>query len=308
MNAPGIDRAECLRRGAVGALGAIPGTLAAHPFDIVKMRQQVTGAPLRTAIGSVSEGGASRFYRGVGAGVAQKVLTRGPMFLASEVSTQAVQVLTGLSREYAIFVGSACSGYITGFCAAPAEWTKVQPWHHRILCWRQPEPLMIIYQPLTIRHVSLVTPSSQVQRGASGSSAGVNAVLGARSRLARLHGAGTRNAVFDATFFATENMAQKSGLPPAMSYAMGAALAVVLDFPLDAAVKRSMAAGLDDVTAGGMSDGAWRATARLLVERRLTVFNGLCAKVAEFAISYAVTGQCAAVLTQLCSPRSASRN
>jgi hypothetical protein len=29
----GLDIHECLRRGAVGAVGAVPGTLAAHPCD-----------------------------------------------------------------------------------------------------------------------------------------------------------------------------------------------------------------------------------------------------------------------------------
>jgi hypothetical protein len=35
-----IDTTECLRRGAIGAFGAIPGTLAAHPFDVLKMKMQ----------------------------------------------------------------------------------------------------------------------------------------------------------------------------------------------------------------------------------------------------------------------------
>ena len=35
-----IDVAECLRRGAIGALGAILGTLAAHPIDLVKIRSK----------------------------------------------------------------------------------------------------------------------------------------------------------------------------------------------------------------------------------------------------------------------------
>ena len=120
-----MDASECLRRGAVGALGAAPGTLAAHPFDLLKMNQQVRAATLSEAIRHVSAG-KHGFYRGAGAGVAQKVLTRGPMFLVSEASTQAVQSVSGMPRDKAIAIGSACSGYITGLCAAPAEWAKVQ--------------------------------------------------------------------------------------------------------------------------------------------------------------------------------------
>ena len=72
-----MDASECLRRGAVGALGAAPGTLAAHPFDLLKMNQQVRAATLSEAIRHVSAGKhgpelAAAFYRGAGAGVAQK--------------------------------------------------------------------------------------------------------------------------------------------------------------------------------------------------------------------------------------------
>ena len=52
-----IDLPECLRRGAIGAFGAIPGTLAAHPFDVIKMNQQVSGnaaSAVLSSIGSVS--------------------------------------------------------------------------------------------------------------------------------------------------------------------------------------------------------------------------------------------------------------
>ena len=45
-----IDVAECLRRGAIGALGAIPGTLAAHPIDLVKIRIQTGAGSLRAAM------------------------------------------------------------------------------------------------------------------------------------------------------------------------------------------------------------------------------------------------------------------
>ena len=248
-----MDASECLRRGAVGALGAAPGTLAAHPFDLLKMNQQVRAATLSEAIRHVSAGKhgpalAAAFYRGAGAGVAQKVLTRGPMFLVSEASTQAVQSVSGMPRDKAIAIGSACSGYITGLCAAPAEWAKVQ------------------------RGVA----------GASGAS-----ILGSRGGFRRLHGAGLRNAVFDCTFFSTEHAGRQRGLPPWLSYACAAAGAVVLDFPLDVIVKRSMA-----VRPGDHVPSPLRAAAELLLTRRGAAFIGLPAKVIEFSISYAVTGLC----------------
>ena len=84
-----LNSDECLRRGAVGALGAVPGTIAAHPCDLVKLNQQVTGASIGAAVGGIRSRatgtGIGAFYHGVGAGAMQKVLTRGPMFLVSEV-------------------------------------------------------------------------------------------------------------------------------------------------------------------------------------------------------------------------------
>ena len=70
--------------------------------------------------------------------------------------------------------------------------------------------------------------------------------VSAARRLHIRHGAGLRNGLFDMTFFGVENLARGAGLPPALSYAAAAALAVTLDFPLDAAVKRAMAAPMCD--------------------------------------------------------------
>ena len=73
------------------------------------MISQVHATPLPATVVAV---GARRMFDGVGAGVAQKFVTRGPMFLASEVCSQACMCGLGLSRERAVFVGSACSGYV----------------------------------------------------------------------------------------------------------------------------------------------------------------------------------------------------
>ena len=34
----GLDAIKCLRQGSIGALGAIPGTMCAHPMDVLKIR------------------------------------------------------------------------------------------------------------------------------------------------------------------------------------------------------------------------------------------------------------------------------
>ena len=66
-----IDVAECLRRGAIGALGAIPGTLAAHPIDLVKIRIQTGAGSIRAAMRGLGTRASDwpRYYRGLGPGV-----------------------------------------------------------------------------------------------------------------------------------------------------------------------------------------------------------------------------------------------
>ena len=74
MMPDGIDVYECLRRGAVGAVGAVPGTLAAHPCDVIKMKQQIGGGSLLTTLRGVN--GVGALYGGLSAGVLQKITTR----------------------------------------------------------------------------------------------------------------------------------------------------------------------------------------------------------------------------------------
>lgn len=252
-----VDAEACLHRGAIGALGAVPGTVAAHPFDVLKMRMQVSGEPLSATVKAVRTlpgGLASGLYRGVGAGVGQKVLTRGPMFLASELATQLCMQHGGLERDHALFVGSFASGYATGFLAAPAEWSKVR---------------------------------RGVGAGSGGGGSSALGRIGRPGALKRLHGAGCRNGVFDSVFFGCEHALRSAGLPPEASYAVAAALAVTIDFPIDVAVKRAMAApaGAD---VRWPVESAWR----LLRTRGLGTFTGLRVKACEFGVSYCVTGAC----------------
>ena len=183
-----LDAKACLEKGAIGAVGAVPGTLAAHPLDVLKMRMQVTGARLAPTTRAVAaSGGVGAFYRGVGPGVAQKIVTRGPMFLLAEACTQLTQRASGLPREQALFVGAAGSGYATGALAAPAEWAKV--------------------------------------RAGAGARA-ATAAASLRQLRPRAHAAGLRNALFDSTFFGVEHaLRTRAGLPPGASYALAAALA-----------------------------------------------------------------------------------
>ena len=113
--------------------------------------------------------------------------------------------------------------------------------------------------------------------------------VSARKRLAICHGAGLRNAVFDATFFGTEHAARRYGsLPPEATYALGAVAAITLDFPLDVALKRNMAA---PTTSPVPRVGATLLAFRLLRDRGFrVVFTGLGVKSCEFGVSYACTG------------------
>lgn len=134
-----IDYNACLLKGLIGAVGAVPGTCGSHPFDLVKIRMQTRGDKLGPALniayhgGKLPGGGASagapkphlgNFYRGFFAAIEQRLVTRGPMFLFSELYTQTVRQNTNLSETAATYVGSCGSGFTTGFLAGIAEYRK----------------------------------------------------------------------------------------------------------------------------------------------------------------------------------------
>ena len=264
-----MDAQSCLKQGAVGVLGAIPGTVLAHPFDVLKIRMQTgTASTLVAAAQGVVRGtGPLGFYWGLTAGVQQKVLTRGPMFLASEASTQLCELQLGMQRTPAVFLGSVCSGYLTGSLAAMAEWQKVLG----ATAKQQPGP-------------------SAGSGSAHGSLFRQAAAAGQlRSVWRRLHGAGTRNAIFDGTFFGTSHvLGLQPGLAdsPGFCYAAAASAAVVVDYCVDVAVKRSMVLG----PATPVPDAVWRAAWELVRTKGRSCFVGLSAKTLEFATSYFVTG------------------
>ena len=87
----------------------------------------------------------------------------------------------------------------------------------------------------------------------------------------------------------TEHAARRFGsLPPEATYALGAVAAITLDFPLDVALKRNMAA---PTTSPVPRVGATLLAFRLLRDRGFrVVFAGLGVKSCEFGVSYACTG------------------
>jgi hypothetical protein len=259
---------ECLEKGAVGAIGAVPGTCVAHPLDLIKIRLQTDSSSI-----SFSTAAHATFKRGLFAGllpgISQKVLTRGPMFFASELFTQAFEQYGGMGRERAVFVGSFASGYVTGVLASPAEWAKVQT-------GARPK------QKYRTGAVHLVF--SSIKQGQ------------ARSVFRIMRGAGLRNAVFDSTFFSVEHwLRSELGLPHAASFSLAAGVALLVDYPIDVAVKRNMAAS------GPVLRGSIAATVHLLQLGRVRlIYKGVGCKCMEFATSYFVTGAFAPLVLKAC--------
>ena len=276
MGFPDIDLQECLHKGLVGAVGAIPGTICAHPFDVVKIRMQ-TSKPsdpfrggIRAAVHAVAssqgrqrtESKALQFFRGLPSALQQKVITRAPMFLLAELCTQSVQSL-GLTRTQACFVGCFCSGFITGSAAALPEYRKV-------------------LQSQRIRAEGISTVRSVVRTAASCGRG--------KELVARMRSAGLRNAIFDSVFFGAQHTLS-SHLSNGPSYALAAALAVTLDYSVDVVVKRMMVIPpqqpLRPLTQ------MWRQLFQghgSIFHACASVHAGLSAKAAEFAVSYFITG------------------
>ena len=271
-----IDVGECVRRGAVGALGVIPGTIAAHPFDVLKIRMQTTGERLGAAVrgvmgggGRVSGlGGAAALYGGLGSAVQQKMITCGPMFLVAEVCTQTSMYVAGMSRGEACFFGSAVSGYATGSMAALAEYKKV-----------------LVSQKVPVG-------------GAPGGTATwtYGAILAHRNThgwhlLRRINAAGLRNGLFDSTFFGCQHLFQaRYGLPPGQSYGLAAATAVLLGYSLDIAVKRQMMIPPYEIPGDfvKITQGLYRG--RSFGDAFVRAHRGIFPKMIEFSINYSAIG------------------
>merc|ERR1740115_498953 len=94
----------------------------------MKIRCQVKGEKLMPAIktihGSSSPASMRNFYRGFFPAIEQRLITRGPMFLFSELYTQVVFQNTDCTKVQATYIGSSGSGFTTGFLAGIAEYRK----------------------------------------------------------------------------------------------------------------------------------------------------------------------------------------
>jgi len=291
----GVDTAMCLRKGLVGALGAIPGTILSHPMDVVKIRMQTTGtescmaavrhiasSSCRSGVALVSPPCFWNFYRGLWPAIEMRLVGRGPMFLFSELFTELLEGHTSLAGASARFVGSAGSGYSVGFLAGMPEYRK------KLLSQGVLEPSAAGWASLW---------RSAVAAGQH------------RSFARRMHAAGSCSMVYDATFFSMQYHLQRHrGLSAPVSYAAAAAFAVVLAFPFDTAVARMLVVPpgtpvrpLHKVVSelfatrppragdscGGHCSGVL-ASLEKLVPR--TAFRGLAARVVEFAVSFFITG------------------
>ena len=339
-----IDYEECLTKGAIGAAGAIPGTIFAHPADVVKIRMQTTvsvasGKPrISDSFLSLTRGNNIKWYgerrtprvlvrdafrsmqplfRGILPAIQQKVTTRGSMFLAAELAVESVQKYTSVSHTQSYFFGALLSGYATGSAAGVFEYGKV------------------------LRSQNVTIPSSNNHQTASRQSTGwlflrniLSSRQGLHGLLRRCHGAGVRNAIFDSCFFGTQHLlSEHTGFGTGFTYAIAAAVAMVVDYPVDVTVKRMMmippcgrlptlSSSLRNVYVTRRSSLAIRVNCAILhpcdmfcvvwlfdsvsfqtpatslLAKITRIYSGVTPKGAEFIISYFVTGTVGMMVVQ----------
>ena len=255
-----VDYVACLRMGLTGALGAIPGTLCAHPLDVFKIRMQTTpNTTYRQAAAHITTtaGGYHGFYRGLMPAIQQRCIARFPMFFLSEAFTQTVERTTSLEGAQARFVGSVGSGYTTGVLAALAEYRK-KLLSQGVVGVAEAHPASIVRSAIASGH--------------------------RRSLLRRVHAAGICSAVYDSFFFTTElHLHDHRGWAAGYSYGGAAATVVAAS---GTAVARLMVVPPSKPVAGIFST-----VANLVRDGKiLGAFSGLRARVCEFGVSYAITG------------------
>lgn len=302
-----IDYGKCLEAGCIGGIGAVPGTLAAQGFDVIKIKQQVTGDSLRRAMNEIYNGGGgngkrgrtarpsvSNFFAGSIPAVKQKIVTRTPMFLVSAWSVQLFETRLGFDPTSAAFVGSAVSGYITGFLASPFEWQKVMVSQR-------------VASPAAGKGFAELIQQAKLKHGLTG---------GLACLWRRFHAAGIRNAIFDSAFFGTKHMIEGwidsvremkhhddqrregigtcndalytlASLGSSFAYGVAAICAVSVDYAFDVSVKRSYAIPPESKLP---SLGVFCHVIRITRKGGRRIFLGLPVKAVEFAVSYAITG------------------
>lgn len=273
-----IDYGACLLKGVIGGVGAIPGTCGSHPCDVIKIRMQVKGDRLLPAIKSIHQSSTPaslrNFYRGFFPAIEQRLVTRFPMFLCSELFTQVVHQNTGLSIAQSTFVGSCGSGFTTGFIAGIAEYRK------KLLSQN-------------------VVSKKEARWGNLFKTAKKHGALPFLFR--RLLTAGVCSATYDSVFFGTEVVLrqQQYTASPALSYGGAAVCAVVAAFAFDTAVARmmvippqapclSLVQTLKQIFAVGQKHATGTKGSALF--RVVKCYRGLSARAVEFFINYSITG------------------
>ena len=116
-----------------------------------------------------------------------------------------------------------------------------------------------------------------------------------------MHGAGTRNAIFDSIFFGTQHCLaiQRQNyefLSPGLTYGVAAAVAVTVDYIVDVAVKRNMM-----ITPLKRVDGIIVVCTRMIKQIGLrAIYRGLNVKGLEFLVSYFITGYFSVYVYKFC--------
>jgi hypothetical protein len=209
------------------------------------------------------------------------------MFLVSAASVQMFETRLGFNPASAAFVGSAVSGYLTGCLASPWEWQKVLV-SQRVASPAAGKGLVGLIHQVTVHH-GLASGWACFWR--------------------RVHAAGTRNAIFDSTFFGTKRIIEEwsksyhekkqhyssdnaflctlAGLGSGFAYGIAAICAVTVDYAFDVSAKRTYAIPPESKIP---SLGVTRHVIHITTKEGLKIFLGLPIKTVEFAVSYAITG------------------
>jgi hypothetical protein len=284
-----------IERAAAASCGATVATFFSHPFDVLKITQQVKQTSLKNATLSVVSGprGARGLYAGVLSGVQQRVMNIGPMFFFTELFAQNLERDASLGRGASIYLGAAASGYLGGVLCGPSEYRKVLSARGVPVC---PAPTLAssLSGAAGMTRMSVIN----VKPPTASSSWSYAHIFGhmrnretARHVLRRFHGAGVRNAIFDSSFFGLSHWLQTHhDCTATAAFGMSAATAVLLGYSIDVGAKKSFALP-PQLTVPTLS----RSMASLFAGQRLwtalrRAHAGLPIKIVEFSVYFAVVG------------------
>ena len=242
-----------------GTIGAIPGTMLAHPLDRIKVEMQARGVQFTHALKAVSKQGLiGATTTGLGAAISQKVVTRFTMFAGMELGRELFNRL-GFEKGSAVICGAVLSGGISGFCSGPFEQLKVLK-----------SLGLVDVKTSTAKHLK-----SQFKTG------GTIKMLRLYSKPA------LRNSVFDGLFAGTRWFGQEHGISNKVIYPMAAGVAVFGDYAVDRAVKATYSIRIQhqpkllDMLTDPFKFG--------LLKGIKQSHNGMGVKMGEFFVSYLVT-------------------